>query len=380
MRPIYVYAPITSNINPGVTQTKEYVKNKYDFEQEKGIENPLVELYHLMVHAFDTKKDDASGFIIVGGDQTIDLPIVYAANDFVSKHDSHLLHIVFDSEININEEVSTIDNTNIFTNIDKNIFNLPLINQFEQSQMIFIGHHDSPHAYNLSNLSMKKVKLFGKTTPNILMDMIKDYRTAKGIDHDSLIIHISIDANVFKHNVAPSVLNIDDKENKIERDGLELDMVLDILKALKEEYLVLSMSVSEFDPSYGNDQDNRKTVEVMRQCMIKTFDIKENKMNIVNDDTQFIVYRPLQQIDVNDVGWYILRQVDTDTKDRITKHIQMNKVTIEPIGGNDIMLSLTTTREQNAKVFHNKCKIDDIVLFSEEKKDMIFELINVPIV
>jgi len=379
MRPIYVYAPISSNNNPGVVQTKRYVKNKYDFEQDKDIENPLVELYHLMMHAFDSKKDDASGFIIVGGDQTIDLPVVYASNDFASKHDSHLLNIVFDSEININKEVLTIDNKNVFTNIDKNIFNLPLINQFEQSQMIFIGHHDSPHAYNLSNISMNKVKSFGKTTPQILINMIKDYQSAKGIDHDSLMIHISIDAKVFKHNVAPSVININDKEKKIERDGLELDIILDILKALKEEYLVMSMSVSEFDPLYGNDQDNRKTVEVLRQCMIKTFDIKENKMNIVNEDTQFIVYRPLQQIDINDVGWYILRQVDTDTKDRITKHIQMNKITIEPICGNDIMLSLTTAREQNGKIFHDKCKIEDIVLFTEEKKEMIFELVTPPL-
>lgn len=379
MRPIYVYAPLTSNNNPGVTETKHFVKNEYDFEQEKDIDDPLTELYHLMNHAYESKQDEATGYIIIGGDQVIDLPIIYAANDFVSRHDGHLVTIVFDNEININKEVTTIDNKNVYTNIDNNILNLPIINQYHKSQTMFVGHHDSPHAYDFSNISMKKVQQFDTEAPNILVKMIKDYCIDKDIKQDNLILHISIDTNVFKYDIAPSVLNVDDAENKIERDGLELNSVINIIKELSNNFVILSMSLSEFDPLWGSDKDNRKTVECLRQCMINAFDIKEKKINFVNEDTQFIVYRPFQQVDIEDVGWYILRQIDVDTKDNITKHIEIDKIVIETIDDIDIMFALTTVREQNAKIYHNGCKISDIILFPEEKKAMIFELINVPI-
>lgn len=108
-------------------------------------------------------------------------------------------------------------------------------------------------------------------------------------------------------------------------------------------------------------------------------DIKEKKINIFNEYSELCIYRPEEQEEEADVGWYLLRGIDLDFRNKIMeKLIDDNKTIINiTICNKKYLISKTSMHYQNNfTYFDNSVKIKDLVLFPEEKKLLCFELIN----
>jgi len=187
-------------------------------------------------------------------------------------------------------------------------------------------------------------------------------------------VHISLDMKAFDKSLAPSVI-------PQTKEGLNNDHIEKLLLAIKKN--IVSMDIVEFNPCIGNSFDVKITRETARYILMKIFDIKEKNINIFTEDSQFLIYRSLSQIDIeNDYGWYILRGLTLKQKEEIIKNIKDDLIISidiedsEDLEAGTYLISKTTINEQNEKSYYTSHFIEDTVLFPQEKILMTFELIN----
>ena len=102
----------------------------------------------------------------------------------------------------------------------------------------------------------------------------------------------------------------------------------------------------------------------------------KKKYRIFNEDSKFLIYRPAQQIDNNDFGWYILMGLCIDERKKYLNSLNNDKIKEIIINNNIFYITWTTINEQNNKSFNNSSSILDFTLFPQEKKIMGFELLN----
>ena len=120
----------------------------------------------------------------------------------------------------------------------------------------------------------------------------------------------------------------------------------------------------------------------MCRVIIKSiFNIKEKSLNIFTEDSRFLIYRPVEQISHDDIGWYIVKFLTIKERETFLKHLIDNVVTIsipDVEKGIDIEVYVTSTsgQEQNQKSFYTAKNMSDYCLFPSEKISMIFELLN----
>ena len=61
----------------------------------------------------------------------------------------------------------------------------------------------------------------------------------------------------------------------------------------------------------------RITCETARKPLVKTFDFKQKSINIFNENSRFLIWRPVKQNSESDIGWYILRGVSLEMREQI---------------------------------------------------------------
>lgn len=104
--------------------------------------------------------------------------------------------------------------------------------------------------------------------------------------------------------------------------------------------------------------------------------IAEKKYRIFNEDSKFLIYRSAEQIDNDDVGWYILMGISIEQRKEYLNSLNKDQIKEIEIGDNTMYLTWTTMNEQNNKSFNNTTSIIDCTLFPQEKEFMGFELLN----
>ncbi len=180
-------------------------------------------------------------------------------------------------------------------------------------------------------------------------------------------IHVVLDMKVFNKSQSPCV-------NPKNNEGLDEMDVLPILSAFKDQ--IVGMDITEFNPCIGSVQEVKQTANIIRKCLVATFSLKEKSINILNEHTNFLIYRPTKQESPADYGWYILTAIPNDHKERLMKSIgDDNIITIE-IDNKEYMVTKTNMDEQNQKSFYTTVNVLDTVLFPNEKISMVFELVN----
>jgi hypothetical protein len=186
------------------------------------------------------------------------------------------------------------------------------------------------------------------------LEKILDHIIEQFKDHD---IYVVFDFRIFKEKISfQNVKSILDKlKNKIK--------YLDITGFIKTK----------------EQQNNRLIVELVRQIAIYLFDITEKKINVFTENSKFLIYRPVEQENPEDIGWYILRFLDNKTKEEILSKIgdDIKNISIDLDGvETDVYVTTTTIEEQNIKSYFTATNILDLCLFTQEKMFMGFELIN----
>ncbi len=153
------------------------------------------------------------------------------------------------------------------------------------------------------------------------------------------------------------------------------EYIKQIVKSFKEQ--MVSMDITEYNPCLSDKKGVVETKECIKEILVYAFDIKEKTINIFNEDSEFLIYRPIAQEDPEtDFGWYILRGLSLNQKKDIISKLDSERTTNIDIDGEDYLITTTTMNEQNEKSYFTAQSIQDFTLFPNEKLLMCFELIN----
>ena len=261
----------------------------------------------------------------------------------------------------------------------------------EMSAASLLGLCESHFVKNKLVLDPKQLIYYGLDDHHDNLDLVKELRIPhytnkkiKVLDTDDTIsslqsliqnkpLHISLDMKVFDNTIVKSVI----PENK---NGLDLDKIIKVIGAFKNN--IVSMDIVEFNPMIGSKNDVDISKNIIKTLLQKTFDIKEKTINIFTEDTQFLIYRPISQENYDsDIGWYILRGLDFNEKNKLIESIADDTIITLDIEDENketetYLITKTTINEQNEKIYYRVNTIEDCALFPQEKTHMYFELIN----
>ena len=364
----YQFAPDEIKQQYDFTLTTDmFSGSKIDFNNGHQLSTGYQILYDNIV-----KLDRNIKVITIGGDNSISAATIAANNERYivqnGEHCSSKLKIIwFDTYPDIDTFV---------TSESKNLPEMSVASLFgmteptfvyskmlvRPSQIMYLGLSDMIDLTILNDIGIEyytsnKIKKLGT---EVMLDIVREFIT-------DCPVHIVIDMKVFDKSISPSVIPQND-------NGLYEKDVLPILFNMREN--ISAMDIVEFNPCIGNPNDVKLTRELAKKCLADTFSIKSSSINIYNEHTRFLIYRPSDQIDLEDYGWYILTGIPTKTKELLMKSIDNDTITNIEIDDDDYLVTTTTMDEQNNKSYYTANKIVDIVLFPNEKISMMFELVN----
>jgi hypothetical protein len=109
--------------------------------------------------------------------------------------------------------------------------------------------------------------------------------------------------------------------------------------------------------------------------------IKEKKINIFNECSKFLIWRPIEQEAKEDVGWFILRNIPLDVRERLIEHIgNENIISFETEDDDglpvDAYVTVTTMADQQERTYCGTTNIHDCVLYPAQKVYAMFEILN----
>lgn len=198
-------------------------------------------------------------------------------------------------------------------------------------------------------------------------------------------IHVVFDMSVASIETAPCVTRFIDADKKeFCLSGFNGDEIITCMKNISCENVV-GLDITGYDFRVEtNEIIYRVTCEVAKLPLIHILGIKEKKINIFNENSKTLIWRPVDQVSHSDVGWFILRGVSNELREEIMKSIPDDTIiifTLDDDDGNemDAYISTTTMAEQEEKTYYDQThEITDCVLFYEEKVHLMFEMLNTP--
>ena len=361
-----IKAPATNDDN--CAKAPNYIKEEYDHEFDSDKfkctdSNGYDDLYKYILQHKQTNRNDK--IVTIGGNSSIMASTISAINEsYINITDngvkSNLKIIVISSEPKLHTKYTTLKEniqnmviSSIIGYDDTVICNSKLL--VESSQIFYFGLHniDDEEVTLLNDLNiiyfdLEKINNMSQDFITNILKMLSDSP-----------LHVSISMTAF---------------NPSQKEKLNVPNVFNLLQSLSDK--VVSLDIVDFNVS-DNNTENITISEICKQLIINTLNIKQKTINIFNENSEFLIYRSLEQNDVeDDIGWYILRNIDINTKKEIM--LQLNNdctITID-INDEEYMITSTTVKEQQDKIYYNATTIMDFTLFPQEKQNMVFDLIN----
>jgi arginase family enzyme len=187
-------------------------------------------------------------------------------------------------------------------------------------------------------------------------------------------VHVVFNISAISPQYAMSTFR---KESDIKNGMLpqEVSRIIDTLKLNN----VVSIDIVGLNARVDsvNKKASRISAEVARVFIVQLLDLKEKKINIYNEFSRFLICRPIDQGDFNDDhGWHILRGIPTELREELINNITIGSIITIPVDGDDYLVTTTTIIEQEQLNYELTKSIYDLCLFPEEKKNMMFELVN----
>jgi hypothetical protein len=302
-----------------------------------------------------SKMNPTTKIITIGGDRSISASTISAMNEKYMVHvgdtcrsNLKVLYIGPYSDLDIFDQFQkSLSEMVISTLIGMNeptfIKNKLLI---DPDQLLYLGVNDTEvddiSSYGINCISHKKMNQIGVT--NIVKTIISLFGSSSPI-------HISFDVRVL--------------------DNVKIQDMLEIFTQLKS--YVVSIDIVEFNVESRKSKNNIFDIKkAIHETISILFDIKEKSINIFNEHSEFLIYRPLCQKSIVDYGWYIVRGMSIEDKNKILQHISIDNI----VSINKYLVTKTSMDEQNNKSYGVNTNINDCVLFPDEKIAMCFELVN----
>ena len=380
--------------------THKLIREKYDviLESDKDIINDdnddnddvlyykTPQIYTKLRKYIDTLDITKTIPITISSDPTVSIATIASINE---KFMIQLNDTQFSSNLRI---IYFTDNPSFdgdFLNPDGVILSTLFMNMHDSEQLIPV---------NLS-LTPNQLMLIGLNEQNY-PDYVSDTLTKYNISHftneriskigiDKLIysmtnfisnspVHVIFNLNVFSDNNFPSVIR-KNSSNLISFN--DLNQICNMLKYKN----IAGLDIVGFNASYDDPKKRASqiTAEYIRQLFSNILQIKEKKINIYTEDSQFLIYRSIEQLDYeHDIGWRILRDIPDELKEQLMSFVgsDIKTITIQNSDNNgedeDIFVAVTSMAEQNQKSYYICNDIFDLCLMPEEKLAMMFEMVK----
>lgn len=182
-----------------------------------------------------------------------------------------------------------------------------------------------------------------------------------------------------------------DKLNVFNKKDLEI-IIEDFLSG-SDVYVVLSGTFLDLNKDYfircnnvagigfcdnfsESERDKAVCGEKFRSFMKEHFEIQEKSLNIYDEQSRFLIFRPLYQESEEDYGWFILKNLSKDMKEDLLERVDKDKIIEIDIDDEEYLVTSTSVEEQNSRIYYFCNSITDIALYPQEKQNMIFDLIN----
>jgi arginase family enzyme len=256
----------------------------------------------------------------------------------------------------------------------------------EPSQFVFLGLQelsDDEQQFMFNNsVEYYELSKIGHKLEKILDSIIFDLNS-----YDN--IAIIFDLTSLQLQIAPCTIR-DINVNNIGFNLEQLNLILQKISTLSDKIRLLDITGHYLNKN-TTDILTRITIETIQQIYGKIFNLKESSLNVFNDYSKFLIYKPIYNSADNSTeeieeqeenhGWFILRGMDLKTRNEILETIGDNIIlmTIPDIDDNqdiDVMITATTIAEQNEISFYATSDPNDCALFPQEKATMMFELLN----
>lgn len=250
--------------------------------------------------------------------------------------------------IYISNNPTYIDKNVVYFGIDKDLI--------PDEQMIKLSNSLATY------FTIEKVKQL--TTEKII-------RTLKGQK-----IHLIVDLQIFDPSITPSVARSKNQNKYFTFQ--EIDKIISYYNTN-----IFYLDILGFDESLDDTtfRYSKITGEMSRTIIRNTFQVKEKYMNIFTEDSRFLIYRPSEQLNDNDIGWHIVKFMTMKERDKYLEHLVDKIISLQindkSLGYDiEVLITSTTIREQNEKSFYGAKNITDCCLFPAEKVSMVFELLK----
>lgn len=214
---------------------------------------------------------------------------------------------------------------------------------------------------------------------NNLEKILKLIRT--NIDSDP--VFIDFDLSVLDQSLSPLCLRhpeeLQNPDISVNITNSQLKLILKYLSELN----ICGLNISGFCVDFNDTtMVNRIQIEVIQQIYGSILKIKEKKINIYNENSRFLIFKPKQEIfdEIDQIGWYIMRNLDSDLKEKLLEDIKDGEIIQIQIEDDDnikrdILISVTTLADQNELSYYLAEDYSDKRLYPDEKIDCYFNLI-----
>jgi arginase family enzyme len=257
------------------------------------------------------------------------------------------------------------------------------------SQFIFLGLHElSDYEQTLfinGNSEYYKLENLNKNLERILDKIVNDNKNEK--------IIIIFDLSVCNISCAPCIIRENNK-------GINIDQLNIILDKLSNLNKIKMIDITGFQLTTEDSAKYRMTVNTIVKIYSKLLKLKEYSINVFNENSKFLIYKPLDEIyeeneydyeEETNHGWYILRNLNIHMRNELLEELDgdsimsleipkalLNKEEIKEEFEEDmeIIISSTTMNEQNQKSYYFTKSYKDMILYPDEKAAMLFELTN----
>lgn len=388
MSNIFLYAPINSS-DDSFKYIKQEFNHKFsyeDYDTNKNNDNLFIPSVYQQIYSYINKLDKNNKIITMSKDNTITTSTITAINEkYITRNEdkfSSNLKILYITPIPF---LNTNFNNNIFSdNVISSAMGLSDISLTDHKlllkpeQIIYLGiNPDYTPNDQLMLLDQLEIKFF-------TMDRIKKIGLQKILKYilkefENHPIHLAINFSAFNPTISPSVKTFFENYNNTK--GFGPSEVQQLIFYLGNK--ISTIDITGYDINSDLNINDNITNKLIKNILIEIMDLNEKKINVFTEDSRFLIYRPIEQQNSHDVGWYIMRFMTLEQRKEILEVLDDDDIINIAIDDEeseeiDIYVTSTTINEQENLSYYTAQNITDKCLFPPEKMIMLFELLNTP--
>jgi hypothetical protein len=287
---------------------------------------------------------------------------------------------------NIDNDIDYIKATYNYTIIEKNNYKLIIdmsnyIKNFNTNDRLIIISDSNVHLISTINSNDYKL-VYISTKDHIISKTTLDSLRIDNTYCSKNMLHVKEDDIINNDIIYEGIMRHPDKiskcvSNYIKNDNVHLIIDADFVQNINLLSIIKSLNKNQVKILEFININKKELKNNIRNIILALTDTIERKINIFNENSEILIYRPVEQDDEKDVGWYLLRGISDSTKMDIYNKLT-NGITLKvQVDDELIMINKTTMEYQNNMTYYDEAVIvSDKVLFPSEKMDLCFELIN----